>query len=227
MYKARGFTLIELIVVTSMLAVLSATITVNVRQSQIRANDANRVASMRQYQSALELNYATHRTYWVFRPSGAGRDQVSALVRPSVTDNGRLNASPSDRVTYKTILVGYRGAGWGRINAKEGAGNYSQDYSIADALIYQGFLSQVRFDPRMKDPQVITGSATDMASFNDFNLTLCTSNGSIPFDPRTAVSYGVFVQLEQPDRYADSAQVTTYCGGGTTPSGGWDTITTD
>jgi prepilin-type N-terminal cleavage/methylation domain-containing protein len=227
MQRRRGFSLIELVIVTSILAVLTATISVNVRQGQIRANDSNRSASLRQYQAALELNYATHRTYWVFRPSGVGKDQLSALVRPASADGGRLNASPADRTTYANQLVGYRGAGWGRINAKGTSGNYSQPYSIADALIYQGFLSQARFDPRMKDPEVVAGNASDLNNFNDFNLTICSLGGGIPFDPRSAVSYGIFVQLEQPDRYPDAAQANTYCGGSATQTGGWDTITTD
>ena len=202
------------------------TITVNAKQAQIRANDSNRVASMRQYQAALELHRSTNRTYWVARMAGIGRDQLAGLVTKNISDQNRLTASNADRVAYKDQLVGYKGGGWGRMNAKGTLGNYGQTYSIADALVYEGVLSQVRFDPRMTDPQVVTGDATHLELFNDFNLTLCDVTGAIPANPLDATNYGLFVQLEQPNRYPESNQVDTFCGGANV-GGGWDTITTD
>lgn len=59
----KGFTLIELLVVIAIIGVLSTIILISVDVARARARDANRVAQVRQMQTALELYYTDHNQY--------------------------------------------------------------------------------------------------------------------------------------------------------------------
>lgn len=58
-----GFTLLELILVMSVIGILAGLFIANYPSSQRRARDARRVSDLRQYQSALEIYYNANNEY--------------------------------------------------------------------------------------------------------------------------------------------------------------------
>ena len=59
----RGFTLIELLIIISIIGVLSGMITYIISSARAKARDAERVYTLRQFRTALELYYVDHGTY--------------------------------------------------------------------------------------------------------------------------------------------------------------------
>ena len=57
--RQRGYTLIEMLIVVSIVALLSGAILASVRNGRIRARDAKRKSDLRQIQTALALYYDT------------------------------------------------------------------------------------------------------------------------------------------------------------------------
>ncbi len=63
----HGFTLLEVLVVVSVIGILAGVVAVNLNSARVLARDARRKQDVQQIQSALELYYNDHRAY----PAGA------------------------------------------------------------------------------------------------------------------------------------------------------------
>lgn len=63
MKNSRGFTLIELTIVVTIIALLSSIVLVSLGESRQKARDANRLADMQQLRTALELYHSNTEVY--------------------------------------------------------------------------------------------------------------------------------------------------------------------
>jgi len=86
-HNKRGFTLIELLVVISIIGLLASIMLVSINSARMKARDAQRKATLKQIEKALELYYDTYSGYPPFRPSnscGGGRsDWATSLCTDS------------------------------------------------------------------------------------------------------------------------------------------------
>lgn len=74
--KRSGFTLIEMLVVVTIIGLLSSTILVGLDNARRRARDARRIVDLRQIQNGLESFYSSKRTY---PDSGDLYDSITGL----------------------------------------------------------------------------------------------------------------------------------------------------
>lgn len=68
--SVKGFTLIELLVVIAIIGVLSSVVLASLNTARVRAADAQRLSSVKQIQSALELFYLDHGRYPAYADVG-------------------------------------------------------------------------------------------------------------------------------------------------------------
>lgn len=95
--RSKGFTLVELLVVISIIAILASVVTVNVSSSRQKARDAKRTADLLAVQSALELYYADNKSY----PSAADFKKIKDIVEL----NTYLTTMPQDPLVSKPDFV--------------------------------------------------------------------------------------------------------------------------
>ena len=111
----RGFTLIELLVVISIISLLSSIVLTSLNSARGKARDAQRLASLRQLQNALELYYdkffsypATAATYAIDYVSGGNPNQNSFETDlQSLVTEGFISKVPHDPLYPAPAFVGF------------------------------------------------------------------------------------------------------------------------
>ncbi len=88
--KQKGFTLVELLVVIAIIGLLSTLSIVALNSARVKARDASRVASIRQWQTALELYYSDNNGY----PDTGSSTPGNALTRKGVVYLGMIPKNP-------------------------------------------------------------------------------------------------------------------------------------
>ena len=98
--KRSGFTIIEILVVVSIIGLLSAVVLVGLTSFRQRGRDARRVADLRQVQNALELYYAKNGEY----PSAANWGELTSAL---IGDQIGVSQIPDDPLSDDTITYFY------------------------------------------------------------------------------------------------------------------------
>ncbi|MDO8407628.1 MAG: type II secretion system protein [bacterium] len=102
-YHARGFTLIELMVVIAIIGLLASIVLTSLQMARQKARDAGRLSDMHTFQDALELYHISHGSY----PPVSGNGALSAL-QVLVTD-GYIPTLPDDPQSDGTHPAWYGG----------------------------------------------------------------------------------------------------------------------
>ena len=111
----RGFTLIELLVVIAIIGILSSVVLASLNSARAKARDANRSASIKQVQLALELYYDSNGSY-VSSPDVVLDVALTAPLTPTYIS--KIPTSPSsgsykyynnsqNPATYYAIYIPY------------------------------------------------------------------------------------------------------------------------
>lgn len=108
-----GFTLVELLIVMTLISILASLVTVNLRSTQMRGRDAVRKADLRNIQTALRLYYNDFNSYPLSSPVGGGAivgcggncTWGQAWVRNNTTYMSILPDDPLKNVDYVYTYV--------------------------------------------------------------------------------------------------------------------------
>ena len=118
----RGFTLIELLVVIAIIGLLSSIVLASLNSARVKARDAQRIASLKQVQLALELYYDDFDRY----PSQGSGDYLLSNINAKLVPD-YIPTLPGDPL--------YRGTGSDyKYCSLPGRGYNNQSYALAVAL---------------------------------------------------------------------------------------------
>lgn len=102
----KGFTLIEILVVISIIGLLSSIILISVNEARLKSHDALRVSQIRQIAHAVELYYADHLTYPVMlcdsRPLGGNTCWLPGGAFYNLLVPQYISSLPLDPTNYKS-----------------------------------------------------------------------------------------------------------------------------
>lgn len=162
-WKIQGFTLVELLVVISILGVLASIMLAAFRNSQARGRDAQRKANLKELQSSLELFYADYGEY----PSASA---------------GEIGACPYDpSASSGTACV------WGEGSFTDGKTVYftvlPQDPISAYHYLYRVDSTNQKFQifatlENSEDPQIISTAYDCGGGDNSCNFVITSPNTS-------------------------------------------------
>ena len=101
----RGFTLVELLVVISIIALLSTIAIVSLGSARAKARDTARIADMKQLATALEQYYADNGGYPAVQAVGTYPDWTKTIVIGKIT-SPVTNTLTSNNAAYSGIAAG-------------------------------------------------------------------------------------------------------------------------
>lgn len=107
----KGFTLVELLVVISIIGLLSTIAVVSLGSARAKARDTKRIADVKQITTALEQYYADQGNYWASAASGAAASglAIGTATADSLTATNGFAAAPGAGTTYMGKVPAYPG----------------------------------------------------------------------------------------------------------------------
>lgn len=156
----HGFTLVELLIVITIIGILAAILLANFVGVRQRARDAQRKSDLRQVQSALELYRSDNGTY----PAGI---YTTACPTSGPFPTGAIGGStymqkvPCDMSPNGSATAPYGGA-------NNGPGNYTYSYGLSGTNNTY-YINACLENTNDQDPNIDTSAAA---------TTACTANGS-------------------------------------------------
>lgn len=100
---SKGFSIIELLVVISIIGLLSSIILVQVQSSRSRARDAERESEIKSIQNALAIYVVNKGNYPIYSGALNGLDLVSTELR----DNDAVSQIPTDPINSGNYIYSY------------------------------------------------------------------------------------------------------------------------
>lgn len=123
--KFKGFTLIEMLIVITIIALLSSLILVGMGGARAKSRDARRIADLHNVQNALELYYAKTGTY----PKPTEASEYSTLKTLLINAGIGVSKIPDDPLNDATRYYRYGGSADGT-NYVLGAQLEQQDVAL-------------------------------------------------------------------------------------------------
>jgi len=94
--KPRGFTLIEMLIVITIIALLASIILVGMGGARAKARDARRIADLRNVQNALELYFSSKSVY----PSATTWDGLATVLTEVNVNRIPIDPNPGSGYQY-------------------------------------------------------------------------------------------------------------------------------
>lgn len=138
----KGFSLIELLVVISIIGLLASIVMTSLNSTRVKARDTKRLASIRQIQTALEMYYNTNGTYpmmgawinsvdgdanWLTSFATALQPFISSLPNDATATGYRYRIT-NDGAKYG-LAVGFEGSSYNALMAGDG-GHFINYYEL-------------------------------------------------------------------------------------------------
>lgn len=181
----KAFTIVELLVSISIIALLASLVTVSLTGARRASRDSRRQTDVKAYSAAMEKYQLTTGSYFV-------RDDGCNM--PSVSNSN---------------CVGAEGLSYGRMNYKgtdrEGGKAYVGGQTIAEKLLAKGLINKIAKDPNNNKDE-------NTANQSDYILIRCNNNGSQSTAIKDD-AYAVWAQLENEPSAVNVQNSAKSCGG--------------
>lgn len=104
MRKTNGFTLIEMLVVVSIIGILATLVSANLNSARSRARDAERKSDLKNIQTALRIYYNDYGSYPESLPSWGSEWKIGTTVYMATLPKDPLSPTQDYRYTLGTAV---------------------------------------------------------------------------------------------------------------------------
>jgi len=121
----RGFTLLELLVVITLISLISTIIATQFSEARMRTRDIRRLADLREIRTAVELYYSTYGYY----PCESG-NSASSMFLSDLINEGYLSKKPTDPINSGAFKYWYVGLPWVGANTCQTTPELAQTFEL-------------------------------------------------------------------------------------------------